>query len=218
MAQHCLPVGTEIITPLIAGGPWIVSQDWGCTSRALEEPDVTNCSNGPCFTCNFFHAGIDITGSRIFGTTVYALAAGTVTHIGDDIGDCDFGAGCGVGGGDNAVCVNSGALDFWFFHLSAHLVSVGDDVAQDQALGRVGTCGCSTGPHLHFQVMPHGEPTAGAKSLNPCAYLASWPNTVGSAGLEETTPGWSWEDVIVPALVAGAAIGAAVVVVKAAGA
>ena len=39
------------------------------------------------------------------------------------------------------------------------------DVNQGTILGRVGSTGWSTGPHLHFEVRIHGEPT------DPLAFL-----------------------------------------------
>jgi murein DD-endopeptidase MepM/ murein hydrolase activator NlpD len=40
-----------------------------------------------------------------------------------------------------------------YSHLSEVLVQEGQEVAAGQLLGYSGTSGCSTGPHLHFQIM-----------------------------------------------------------------
>lgn len=44
----------------------------------------------------------------------------------------------------------------WYNHMSKFSVSVGETVYAGDQVGAVGTTGNTTGPHLHFEVRPHG--------------------------------------------------------------
>ena len=44
-----------------------------------------------------------------------------------------------------------------YCHLSERLVSEGDSVRQGQIIGRSGSTGWVTGPHLHLEVQMDGE-------------------------------------------------------------
>lgn len=99
-----------------------------------------------------FHAGIDISAGA--GTPIRAPAPGQVTRAGGE-------GGCGI----SISIEHPDGLRTRYCHLSALDVTVGQIVAASQTIGRVGSTGLSTGPHLHFEVYDHGQ------LVNPLDYL-----------------------------------------------
>ncbi len=83
------------------------------------------------------HYGIDY-GSPT-GTPVYAVAEGIVTVSGFD----PF-------SGNKIAIRHRDRSESWYMHLSARGVGVGAKVSARQCIGRVGSTGRSTGPHLHL--------------------------------------------------------------------
>ncbi len=96
---------------------------------------------------NSFHGGTDIAGGGISGKPVYASRAGKViTAVTSNRG---YGIYVLVDHGDGYSTL--------YAHMSARYVSSGDNVSKGQMIGRVGSTGNSTGPHLHFEVRYYGE-------------------------------------------------------------
>jgi murein DD-endopeptidase MepM/ murein hydrolase activator NlpD len=93
---------------------------------------------------NRFHTGIDFPGSR--GTPVVAAAAGRVAFAGFSLG----------GWGRLVTIAHGGGTRTMYAHLSRVGVRVGQYVQSGQRIGRVGSSGMSTGPHLHFEVRVRG--------------------------------------------------------------
>ncbi len=86
-----------------------------------------------------FHSGMDFAGP--WGTAVRATAAGTIIFAGTR------------GGYGNMVEIDHGmGLHTRYGHLSAITVRVGTKVEKGAAIGRVGSTGRSTGPHVHYEV------------------------------------------------------------------
>jgi murein DD-endopeptidase MepM/ murein hydrolase activator NlpD len=85
------------------------------------------------------HTGLDFRAEH--GTTVKATAPGKVVTSGF------------TGGYGNMVEVDHGnGLSTRYAHLSALLVDEGESVTAGTSIGRVGSTGRSTGPHLHYEV------------------------------------------------------------------
>lgn len=99
------------------------------------------------------HNGIDMACAQ--GTPIYATRAGKVTRTAYQ-----------AGGAGNYVSINH--LDGFatvYMHMTNYVVSAGQNVAQGQLIGYVGSTGLSTGPHLHFGVSYAGT------YVNPLAYI-----------------------------------------------
>ena len=91
------------------------------------------------------HPGVDLL--QPYGAEIRATAAGRVAHAGP------------MGGYGGMVEIDHGfGLATRYGHMSEILVSEGQQVAQGDLLGRLGSTGRSTGPHLHYEVRVDGEP------------------------------------------------------------
>lgn len=87
-----------------------------------------------------FHRGIDI--ASPFGSPVSASRSGVVIF-----------AGWSTQGYGNLIKLrHPDGTETWYGHFSKLLVSVGQSVKQGSVIGRVGSTGLSTGPHVHFEV------------------------------------------------------------------
>jgi len=91
-----------------------------------------------------FHAGVDLRAA--YGTEVPAAAQGIVERAGEE-------AGYGL----TIVLQHADGLETRYAHLSSLDVRVGEEVRTGQVIGRVGSTGRATGPHLHFEVTRDGE-------------------------------------------------------------
>jgi murein DD-endopeptidase MepM/ murein hydrolase activator NlpD len=103
------------------------------------------------------HKGLDIAAPP--GTPIVAHAAGRVSLRQNEAVS---------GGYGNFACVDHGAYESCYAHMIAPaMVTLGQQVSAGQQLGRVGSTGRSTGPHLHFEIRMPGH----GRALCPAPYL-----------------------------------------------
>jgi murein DD-endopeptidase MepM/ murein hydrolase activator NlpD len=93
------------------------------------------------------HTGIDI--GAPLGDPVRAAASGTVI---ESYYNSAYGNRIAVSHG----YVNGRHLVTTYNHLSVRFAGLGERVTRGEVIGRVGSTGWSTGPHLHFEVMVDG--------------------------------------------------------------
>ncbi|MGW2353257.1 transglycosylase family protein [Actinacidiphila glaucinigra] len=102
-----------------------------------------------------YHTGQDFTVAT--GTSVKAVAEGTVVE-----------AGWGGAYGYQVVIRHDDGMYTQYGHLSSLTVRAGQSVAAGRQIGRSGSTGNTTGPHLHFEVRT-GE--GYGSDVDPVAYL-----------------------------------------------
>jgi murein DD-endopeptidase MepM/ murein hydrolase activator NlpD len=107
------------------------------------------------------HAGIDFEART--GDDVRSTGAGQVTAAGPS------------GGYGNMVEVDHGyGISTRYGHLSRVLVSVGDRIKSGDLIGRAGSTGRSTGPHVHYEVRRDGQPVDPIHFLNAGMKLTTY--------------------------------------------
>jgi len=112
-----------------------------------------------------------------FGPRTHPISGGTRIHNGVDIGAssgtpikaADTGtvvmAGSNGGYGNWTLIDHGGGLATGYAHQSSIGVRVGQRVTRGEVIGRVGSTGASTGPHLHWEVRVNGNP------VNPMGWV-----------------------------------------------
>jgi murein DD-endopeptidase MepM/ murein hydrolase activator NlpD len=159
--------------PLPKPKPVHVASPGGSGSR----PSSGGSTGGSCSSCSFSgsmrwpvsgghisqyfhygHYGLDIAAS--YGTPVLAGAGGSVIF-----------AGWRDNGGGYQVWISHGnGVYTTYNHMSSVSVGGGASVGAGQQVGRIGSTGWATGPHLHFEVWM-GQIWNGGYRVNPLNYL-----------------------------------------------
>lgn len=92
-----------------------------------------------------FHKGVDV--PMPVGQEVPVAQSGRVSFSGEQ-----------QGYGLTILVEHGPGLSTRYAHLSELLVAEGDQVESGQTIGKSGASGRVTGPHLHFEVLEHGQP------------------------------------------------------------
>lgn len=100
------------------------------------------------------HKGVDLAANA--GTQIVAPAAGRVKSVG-----WRFGYGLTV------ELLHSGDVVTLYAHCQKAFVRVGDVISKGDVIAAVGSSGLATGPHVHFEVITHGQ------SVDPIKFLAA---------------------------------------------
>jgi len=151
--------------------PFPCGQTWAGQTRTSHSP--TN--------------SVDFNRADDYGDKVVAAAAGTVSRV-ENLGSTSYGRWIEISHGNGYTTR--------YAHLSSQLVSRGQQVSQGQLIGRVGSTGGSTGPHLHFEERHNGSAirasfngnqayyfgTRNYKSRNSCSDTSGYPGRINTAG------------------------------------
>ncbi len=122
------------------GGNWL----WPTPSRAITS----------YFRVAGHNLGIDI--AALSRSPLTAAETGTVSFVGGDP-CCSYGF--------HVIIDHGGGYKTLYGHMSRFNVSLGEEVVAGQLIGRMGSTGNSTGPHVHFEINRYGI------HLDPLAFL-----------------------------------------------
>jgi murein DD-endopeptidase MepM/ murein hydrolase activator NlpD len=130
------------------------SAPFGRGSTAMIWPSQGTFTSGYGWRWGRMHRGIDIANN--VGTPIVAAARGRVSFSGWHDG----------GYGYFVEITHDDGSRTRYGHNSTLLVREGQQVEQGQVISQMGSTGRSTGPHLHFEVLPAGE-----GAMNPLQFL-----------------------------------------------
>lgn len=108
-----------------------------------------------------FHSGLDF--RTPFGTAIHATASGKVVK-----------AGWNGGYGQMVEIDHGGGLTTRYAHLSDVAVNDGERVVAGEVIGKAGSTGRSTGPHLHYEVRRKGD------AVDPLRFLKAGKRIAGA--------------------------------------
>ncbi|MFF0488132.1 peptidoglycan DD-metalloendopeptidase family protein [Nocardia sp. NPDC004068] len=151
-------------TPSLAGGLAPIRRTWPLPGGSFTVSDPFGARGGT-------HLGVDLAAAD--GTPIFSVADGMVVAAGPASG---FGNWIVV----DSIDVNGRPFSAVYGHEwdSGVLVRVGQPVRAGQQIGRVGSAGESSGPHLHFEIVPGGR-FAGGHQIDPLPWLDGAPTPSG---------------------------------------
>ncbi|WP_067666626.1 M23 family metallopeptidase [Nocardia miyunensis] len=145
-----------------------IRRTWPLSAGSFQISDTFGSRGGT-------HLGVDLAAPD--GTTIYSVADGTVVAAGPASG---FGNWIVVDSTD----VNGRPFSAVYGHewASGVGVRVGQTVRAGQPIGRVGSAGQATGPHLHFEIVPGGR-LNGGHQIDPLPWLDGAPTPQASGAV-----------------------------------
>ena len=129
--------------------------------QPISNKDLTRLASGygwridPIYKTRKFHEGIDFTAPR--GTPVHATGDGVVKRI----------QYLRTGYGKNITIDHGFGYSSLYAHLSKVTVKKGQKITRGQIIGKVGSTGKSTAPHLHYEVIKS------KRKVNPIEFFYS---------------------------------------------
>ena len=136
--------GTGYAFPIENGANYYISSKYGPRKSFRTKAGYTGS----------FHHGVDIAVAA--GTPVHATLEGEVVGSGWD----------NNGAGNYVKIRHPDGKESRYYHLSSRDVKVGQKIKQGDIIGKVGSTGRATGPHLHFEVRD-----SNGNSMDPQKYL-----------------------------------------------
>lgn len=129
------------------------------------------------------HTGVDYPVE--VGTPVRAVASGTVKHVGwysGSYSDNPYWIAPAFAG--FVLVIDHGAFVGIYAHLSGSPVTEGERVSEGEVVAYSGNTGGSTGPHLHFEILPDGWDFNNGMygRINPASVLASAGGGIAAMG------------------------------------
>ncbi|MGF7036062.1 murein DD-endopeptidase MepM/ murein hydrolase activator NlpD [Paenibacillus mucilaginosus] len=118
-----------------------------------------------------FHYGVDLGGRAWPNAPILAAKDGVVVF-----------ARANSSYGNQVMIAHDNGLQTRYAHMSAITVKEGQQVTAGQQIGKQGSTGDSTGPHLHFEVIqpdpsaPFKSPKNGGKAFDPMTWLGPIKN------------------------------------------
>ena len=129
--------------------------------QPISNKDLTRLASGygwridPIYKTRKFHEGIDFTAPR--GTPVHATGDGVVIRI----------QYLRTGYGKNIIIDHGFGYSSLYAHLSKVSIKRGQKIKRGQIIGKVGSTGKSTAPHLHYEVIKS------KRKVNPIEFFYS---------------------------------------------
>lgn len=172
LEDRALVIGQTLILPGAAGAPIatpnpVVRPSTQSAGRISGPPTYTSGAfawpvlGGGNYVSQYFrsgHYGLDIAAN--YGSTVTAAGAGTVVFAG-------WKDNCG---GYQVWIAHGSGLYTTYNHMSSVTVGAGQSVGRGQQVGGIGSSGCVTGPHVHFEVW-RGAIWNGGNRVNPLPFF-----------------------------------------------